>query len=329
MIRKYRHFSQVVAGAARPLAGVLGPRVAALGVAVACCVCAVGCGSDAQDRNLQPAEVGLTQNVKPIFDDGETKLFEVKRGLQFPILQPDAAQSKGLGKDVEPYGRTPWITNQDVKVQLTWTLSNLDPMTGHAVEILIDPWNEFGRYYPGMQLADAEEQKFEPNLSGIDHYYVLDPASSGESSRRHGTFTFDDMNELAIDFATVMAMIKTPPPLPNGAKDDGSMMTDPLPIYANHAFNVQNRSYNDPLVAPYIPQVIAGLTGIDFGFRTEEPATVALEIAIEIVDQGTGHVQVEGENKTLLKPTTVVVTVGSPVPAATMTTAAPPDPATM
>jgi len=107
------------------------------------------------------------------------------------------------------------------------------------------------------------------------------------------------------------------------------MMTDPLPVYANHAFNVQNRSYNDPLVAPYIPTVIAGLTGVDFGFRTEEPATIALEIAIEIVDRGTDHVQVEGENKKLLRATTVVVTVGSPVPGATMTTADPPDPATM
>lgn len=329
MIRKYRYFSRAVAGAVRPLAGVLGPRATAFGVAVACCVCAVGCGSSGQDRNLQPSEVGLTLKTPPIFDDGQTKLFEVKRGLQFPILPPDATQAKGLGKDVEPYGKTPWITNQDVKVQLTWTLSNLDPKDGHAVEILVDPWNEFGRYYPGMQLADAQEQKFEPNLSGIDHYYVLDPASAGESSRRHGTFTFDDMNEMAIDFATVMAMIKNPPPLPNGAKDDGSMMTDPLPVYANHAFNVQNRSYNDPLVAPYIPAVIAGLTGVDFGFRTGEPATIALEIAIEIVDQGTDHVQVEGENKKLLRATTVVVTVGSPVPGATMTTADPPDPATM
>jgi len=279
-------------------------------------VCALGCGADEQDRNLQPAEVGLTPDTPPVFDDGETQLFEVKRGLAFPILKPDATQAKGLGKDVEPYGRTPWITNQDVKVQLTWTLSNLDPMAGHAVEILIDPWNEFGRYYPGMQLADAAEQKFEPNLSGIDHYYVLDPANAGESSRRHGTFTFDDMNEMAIDFATVMAMIKTPPPLPNGAKDDGTMMTDPLPIYANHAFNVQNHSYNDPPVAPYIPKVIAGLTGVDFGFRTQEKATIALEIAIEIVDASQDHVQLEGESKPLLKATTIVVTVGSPVPAA-------------
>ena len=179
MIRKYRYFSASRGGGSAPLAGVVGPRAVALGVAVASCVCALGCGSAGDDRNLQPSEVGLTLTTPPIFDDGETKLFEVKRGLQFPILQPDAEQSKGLGKDVEPYGRTPWITNQDVKVQLTWTLSNLDQMNGHAVEILIDPWNEFGRYYPGMQLADAAEQKFEPNLSGIDHYYVLDPASAG------------------------------------------------------------------------------------------------------------------------------------------------------
>jgi hypothetical protein len=327
MIENYRHLLRVLAGAARPFWGASSPRAAALGVAFACCAGAVGCGADAQDRNLQPAEVGMTKAVKPVFDDGELQLLEVKRGLQFPILRPNASQSKDLGKDVEPYGRTPWITNDDVKVQLTWTLSNLDDVE-HDVEILIDPWNEFGRYYPGMQLADAQEQKFEPNLSGIDHYYTLDSASAGESSRRHGTFTFDDMNEMAIDFATVMNMIKNPPPLPNGAKDDGTMMTDPLPVYANHAFNVQNHSYNDPLVQPYIPKVIAGLTGIDFGFRVSAPActdamntkdcgaSIAMEISIEIVDAGNGRVEADGQNGKLLEPTTVVVTVGSPVPSA-------------
>ena len=134
------------------------------------------------------------------------------------------------------------------------------------------------------------------------------------------------MNEMAIDFATVMAMIKNPPPLPNGAKDDGTMMTDPLPIYANHAFNWQNRSYNDVLVEPYIPKVIAGLTGIDFGFRTEEPATVAPRNLDRDPRPRHGSRAVEGENKKLLKATTVVVTVGSPVPGATMAVVDPPDP---
>ncbi|MEP7053000.1 MAG: hypothetical protein ABJB12_21730 [Pseudomonadota bacterium] len=269
----------------------------------------------------------MTKTVAPIFDDGETQLYEVKRGLQFPIVAPSASEWSALGKDVPPYGRTPWITNQDVKVQLTWTLSNLDD-SEQVVEVLVDPWNEFGRYYPGMQLADANEQKFEPNLSGIDHYFVLAASSAGESSRRHGTFTFEDMNELAVDFATVQNMQANPPPLPGGAQQDPDMMTDPLPIYANHAFNVQNRSYNDVLVQPYIPPVIAGLTGVDFGFRISKPtctpepgkkcggATVALEIAIEIVDQGKGRVQAEGGSKPLLDPPTQVVTVGSPVPAA-------------
>jgi hypothetical protein len=277
----------------------------------------LACGGSAADRNLQPAEVGLTLDVQPIFDDGESKLFEVKRGLPFPILQPDSKTESELEQvDVDPYGRMPFITADDVKVQLTWTLSNLDSV-GHNVEVLIDAWNEFGRYYPGMQLADAEEQKFEPNLSGIDRYYVLDGSAAGDSSRRHGTFTFDDMHELAVDFATVQNLIKNPPSsLPGGAQSKNDGLDDPLPVYANHAFNVQNHSYNDPLSAPHVPKVVAGLTGLDFGFRTAEPATIAFEIAIEIVDTGTGHVQREGGTEALLKPTTAVVTVGSPVPAA-------------
>jgi hypothetical protein len=331
-MRKIGHFPHLFAGAVRPSAGVLSPTLLLLGVAFGS-LFAVGCGSQDNDRELQPAEVGMAPTVKAIFNDGETQLFEVKRGLQFPILAPDKASQSELDKEkVEPYGRQPWITADDVKVQLSWTLTNLDDV-GHNVEILIDPWNEFGRYYPGMQLADAEEQKFEPNLSGIDHYYVLDAASAGDSSRRHGTFTFDDMHELAVDFATVENLIYKPPTMLPGGYDSKDMgMDDPLPIYANHAFNLQNHSYDDVLSAPYIPAVIAGLTGIDFGFRTSDTVpckgdptmatqcadTIALEISIEIVDTGKNRVQEEGSTEPLLKPTTVVVTVGSPVPPNTM-----------
>ncbi|HKO52070.1 MAG TPA: hypothetical protein VJV79_30380, partial [Polyangiaceae bacterium] len=273
-----------------------------------------GCGSQEQSRNLRPEQVGLTPDVPPIFEDDESQLFEVKRGLQFPILEPSPAEADALNQVVvEPYGRKPWITNQDVKVQLTWTLSNLDE-EGHEVQLLIDPWNEFGRYYPGMTLTDAENETFEPNFSGIDRRYLLDGKSAGASSRRHGTFTFDDMNEMAIDFATVQNMIKFPPPLPNGAQADPDMAVDPLPIYANHAFNFINHAYDDVLVAPYIPAVIAGLTGIDFGFRTTEKATIALEVQIQVVDSGQGRVQEAGGDGRLLAKTTEVVTVGSALP---------------
>jgi hypothetical protein len=314
MMRKIGQSSWVLAGATRPERRACRPQLLSVFVALGCAMLGAGCGSQEQARNLPPEQVGLTPDVPPIFDDEETQLYEVKRGLQFPILQPSSTQMAALSQEVvEPYGRKPWVTNQDVKVQLTWTLSNLDEEQ-RVVELLVDPWNEFGRYYPGMTLTDAEDQTFQPNSSGIDQYYVLEGKGSGASSRRHGTLTFDDMNEMAIDFATVQNMIKFPPPLPNGAQADPEMMADPLPIYANHAFNFINQSYDDVLVLPYIPKVIAGLTGIDFGFRTTEKATIALEIQIEVVDLGQGRVQEAGSSEMLLAKTTEVVTVGSALP---------------
>lgn len=313
MIDKSGHCSRVMR-AERPESGVRRPQRALALLALLGCALAVGCGDQDQERNLEPSQVGLTPDVAPIFDDGETQLFEVKRGFQFPILQPSGATMGELNQQAtEPYGRMPWITNEDVKVQLTWTLSNLDE-DPHVVEVLIDPWNEFGRYFPGMQLTDAEEQEFMPNSSGIDRYFELEGKAAGDGSRRHGTFTFEDMNEMAVDFSTVLAMIKNPPPLPGGVNSDPEMMTDPLPIYANHAFNWQNRSYDDVLTKPYVPAVIAGLTGIDFGFRTTEKATIAFEIAIEIVDKREDRVQKEGDSTTLMEATTEVVTVGAAVP---------------
>src|SRR6185436_4318656 len=90
-----------------------------------------------------------------------------------------------------------------------------------------------------------------------------------------------------------------------------------LTAYINHAFNTQNRSYNDLLIrsgsmahpGSYIPGTIAGLTGIDFGIRTTEKANIALEISVEVVDLGNHKVQEEGSGQALLPATTTVVTV--------------------
>lgn len=320
MMRKIGQSSEVGAGAKRPEARACRPQALSVFVLSSCAALAVACGSQEQTHNLAPEQVGLTPEVAPIFEDDESQLFEVKRGLQFPILAPSAAEAEALNREsVEPYGRRPWITNEDVKVQLTWTISNLDEEP-HVVELLVDPWNEFGRYYPGMNLVDAEDQEFKPNFSGIDRLYVLDGKKAGASSRRHGTYTFDDMNEMAVDFATVQNMIKFPPPPPNGAPMDPNMMEDPLPTYANHAFNFINRSADDLLIAPYIPAVIAGLTGVDFGFRTTEKATIALDVQVEVVDLGEGRVQEPGGSGALLAKTTEVVTVGSPTPGAAVPT---------
>jgi hypothetical protein len=84
-----------------------------------------------------------------------------------------------------------------------------------------------------------------------------------------------------------------------------------LPTYVNHAFDFQNRSDNDPLVKDWIPSVVAGLTGIDMGLRTGEPARIALEVVVEITDQGSDKVRREGKKDALLPPTDVIITIGT------------------
>jgi hypothetical protein len=260
-----------VLGAARPATTLLGAAVLA--------VLSLGCSEDEEQRSLDPVSVGMTSDMTPIFDDGEEQIFEVKLPVGFPIVQPTDAQLNSLGEveNVPNYlPRWPWLTSADVDVQITWTLSNLDAET-HNVWLLIDPWNEFGRYWPGFQ--EGDEGELIPNFSGIQFYFEVPGTESGRETRRHGTLTFEDMRELAIDFATVMNLLANPP-----TSDDPDY--DPTATYANHAFHPENRSHNDVLVGGYLPSLVPGLTGIDLGLRTHEPANVAVEIGIEIVDKG-------------------------------------------
>ena len=258
-------------GAARPLTTLLG--------AVFSATLMLGCSDDEEQRSLDPVQLGMTSDMAPVYDDGEEQIFEVKLPVGFPIVQPTEAQSNSLAavENVPNYlSHYPWLTSSDVDIQITWTLSNLDPETRN-VWLLIDPWNEYGRYWPGFQEGDEGEQI--PNFSGIQFYMEVPGTESGRETRRHGTLTFEDMRELAIDFATVMNLIENPP-----ASDDPDY--DPSATYANHAFHPENRSYNDVLITGYLPSLVPGLTGIDLGLRTNEPANVAVEIGIEIVDRG-------------------------------------------
>jgi hypothetical protein len=285
-------------------AGALGLVVLALSAPTA------GCSSDGDTRMLPPAQVAMYQGLEPIFMTDETKIYEVKKGLQFPILAPKDGMPAASG-DSEPYEHPPWVSLKDVRVQISWTLSNLDD-TEHNAELLIDPWTEFGRYWPGLTLVDPDEGKYQPNLSAIDQYYPLARSSAGEKSRVHGTYTYDDLDEVARDFATAMDLIKFPPTsLPGGQPVDPADQASLLPTYVNHAFDFQNHSNKDPLVKQWVPSTVAGLTGVDFGIRTYESATIALEIVVEVTDQGNGKVQAEGSKDPLLAPTTTIITVGT------------------
>jgi hypothetical protein len=224
----------------------------------------------------------------PFYSDGQTTIYQVKRPVSFPIIPPTDEEKKSLRQvAVAPWNRTPWITKNDVKVQVTWTVSNLDK-DGHNIEILLDPWSEFARYVPGVNVGEEETI---PDLSGID---LLTRVEGFE--RKTGTFTFDDMDEVATDLATTQNILKLmPPPAaapaaptdPQAQTPDATNMdmTEGVNGMINHAFEIHNRSSdNDKLIARFIPPTIAGLIGFDIGLRAYDKANMAIEIVAELVD---------------------------------------------
>jgi hypothetical protein len=306
IMREIRQFRGRVAGAGYPRSGSVAPILLGLLAALS-----VGCSGQDHEESLPTVQVGMTEAIEPIYDDGELKIYEVKKGVAFPILAPDPVTRGQLNdRKTTPYGAYPWVTTDDIDVQVSWTISNLDD-EDHVIEMLVDPWNEFGRYYPGLQLTDAEDEEYMPNFSGIDKRYVVPGKGAGEGARVHGVYAFTDLKEIATDLATVMNLIENPPPLIGEGED----AEDPTVTYTNHAFHYQNRSYDDPLIAEWVPKVVAGLTGLDLGFRTGEPANLAIELAIEVVDKNGERVRREGdEDQALLEPTREIITVGVAAP---------------
>ena len=193
------------------------------------------------------------------------------------------------------------MTGDALGVQVTFTLSNLDA-EAHEVWVMIDPWNEFGRYEPAIVVSDDEAFR---DFSGIDMLYRVpgleEPVPGGrDDARLIDTFTFEDMDELAIDFATVFRIL-------SDVVVGEDAEEDPRSTLVNHAFNVRNRTYDSPLLDRYRPEVVPGLTGFDFGIRTSEPANVALEIVVEILDRHGGKVADRGQRATLLEASERVI----------------------
>jgi len=271
-------------------------------------ISSLGCSDVEETRTLAPRQVAISRTDAPIYDDGELTIFESKIGIEFPLLAPTREQRRALNRleTPAPYPSHPWIENDDLEVQVSWVVTNLDPES-HVVGILVDPWNEFGRYWPGFSLVDADDGEYLPNLSGYDLLIELPGTEAGTRSRRAGTATYDDLREMAVDLATVMQLLETPP-------SEGESFGDAelLAIYANHAFHEHNRSGASPLVDPYVPSVIAGLTGVDVGLRTFEPANVALEIVVELRDRHGERVAERGQSVPLLEPPDAVISAGAP-----------------
>jgi hypothetical protein len=181
----------------------------------------------------------------------------------------DAERPKGNQK---PYGRPPFHVATASRITLRFTLANLD-VKKHNVELLIDPWNEFVRYEPGVSVV--RQDRIQPNFSGIQRNFVLEPRT-----RLEGIVTPVDMVELATDLTTAMTLHDNPP--------DAMGQFGGAVLY-NRAFNIQNRSSEpDIVLKPYEPTnkaTVAAVTGFTLGLRSEEAFRLAIEVITDIEDR--------------------------------------------
>jgi hypothetical protein len=267
-------------------------------VAASCAFAALllaACANEDAGTVQPPVVLGMTPSVAAYYSDAQLTLYEVQKPVPLPVRPPTDAEKAALGKQ-DPYPRAPYLLASDLRIEVHYTLSNLDDV-GHDVELLFDPWNEFVYWSPGVTVVSDEVTT--PNRSGWDKYVHVDG-----KSRVEGNLTSDDTNELAVDLATVMAIAKNPPGQ-NASVDETTLM--------NHVFDLQNRSNDgDPLIAPYLPKVVAGLTGFDLGLRTTEPATVAVEITVDVTDLNGNRLLPQGSTQTPLgQPGTALAPPGA------------------
>ena len=254
------------------------------------------CAGSKDNQVLDPVVLAMNDQVAPTFDDGQTQIFQVSTPVVLPVRQPIASELSELGAQ-DPYPRAPFQLSGDTRITVKYIVSNLDNAP-HTIEVLVDPWNEFVHFVPGIVVSD---EGAEPNLSGIDKYFVL-PALA----RVEGVFTPDDMKELATDLATCQAIANAPP------AEDSEIQAGAL---MNRAFNTQNRSFTgDPVLNKYFPKVVAGLTGFDLGIRSPAPANVSVELVIDITDVYGNRVIPYGEPGTPIGDPGTVLT--PPAPAA-------------
>jgi hypothetical protein len=265
-------------------------------VLVAVAGAVVGCEADDSAQVTKPYVVAIGTGEVPIYSDANLTLYESQVAVPFPIRKPTGAELGALKTNVIPYPRAPYLLDSDETIEVNYTITNLDNQS-HAIWILVDPWNEFVWYKPGVTVVSDDETA--PNLSGIEAPVVLNPLE-----RIQGNFESQDMSQLALKLDTAMA-IASAKFTADSAYDAATLM--------NHDFNTQNvPGPNDLLLASYTPSVVAGLTGFNFGLQSYEPLNVAIEVTVTVLDNGAGKVEPPGTTTGLIgKPPAELTVPGS------------------
>jgi hypothetical protein len=278
------------------------PRLAALAALIAP-ASGAACADGSADQIIPPTPLGMSSAMAPYYDDGNLTIYQAARPIVLPVRKPTPAEVSALGPAPSgtPYPRAPFLTVQDESLEVHYTVSNLDD-AAHTIWVLIDPWNEFVRWDPGVTIVDDDVTT--PNF-GYDLSFLVQG-----KTRVEGTITSDDMVEVATKLASAENVIA------HSAEIEAAAMTGNSPgvtDLVNHIFDPQNHANtSDPLYTPWVPPIIAGVTGFDLGLRTLEPANVAVEITIDVQDLEGDRFLVEGSQSSTDKPLGVPPVVLSP-----------------
>ncbi|MCA9606233.1 MAG: hypothetical protein KC619_11590 [Myxococcales bacterium] len=252
-----------------------------IGLLAATLVLATGCLTEQRYMDPEgggPWVIAMQPDTPPFFESDDGNVYIVEQRVPFEFRLPTAEEEAALG-DVAgidiPYATRPYVERDDIEVQVDWTLSNVSE-NRVTTSVVLNGFNEFHEYNPGVQVVDNEVIA---DFSGWERTIVLNP---GE--RRTGTIREEEMDEVAVDLATVV----------NGVTN------------ANQIVYFENQSANDRRSMMFIPDVVPALTGIRMGLRitTEgEPVPVVLEFTVRIRDNRQILVQGNDEVWPLPAPT--------------------------
>ena len=220
-----------------------------------------------------PWVIAIEETTPAFFESEDGNLYMVEQRVEIDFREPtpeEAAELGNLAGMSVPWSTLPYVRRGDIEVQIDWTLSNVSESTLQT-EIIVNGFNEFDEYNPGVQIVDDEVLA---DFSQWERSIRLGP---GE--RRSGTIREEELDEVAVDLATVV----------NGVTN------------ANQIVYFENQSDHDRRAQMFMPDVIPALTGVRVGLRSDAAEPVVLEITVRVRDER--QVLVQGEEIPWTLPT--------------------------
>ncbi len=202
----------------------------------------------------------MTETTAPFAVTDEAALYIVEERIEFPIRRPTGEQLADLTAlaATDPllmtFGRAPWVTREDYRLEIDYVLINLDDAP-HRVTVVANAINEFHEYSPGVVIDD---QDIFAEFAGYERLVELAPFG-----RLTGTIRQEEVDEMAADLASVVQPGVTNP---------------------NTFMHPDSQSDRDPRAIPYVPSIVPGLVGVKMGMRVEEPADIVCELTIRVRD---------------------------------------------